>query len=87
MRIKELDFHVRMGTTFIPSNLLPLIWTVSKEDSMRTPMCLLSACAPRHETLFTISSPSMQVVFLTHHDHLVPLAKEVLGADLNVVQL
>jgi uncharacterized protein YhaN len=32
-------------------------------------------------------SRSMQVVFLTHHDHLVPLAKEVLGADLNVVQL
>ncbi len=29
----------------------------------------------------------MQVVFLTHHDHLVPLAREVLGADLNVVQL
>ena len=32
-------------------------------------------------------SRSMQVVFLTHHDHLVPLAKEVLGADLNVVFL
>ena len=32
-------------------------------------------------------SRSMQVVFLTHHDHLVPLAKEALGADLNVVQL
>ena len=32
-------------------------------------------------------SRSMQVVFLTHHDHLVPLAKEVLGADLNVVHL
>lgn len=32
-------------------------------------------------------SRSMQVVFLTHHDHLVPLAKEVLGADLNVVLL
>ena len=32
-------------------------------------------------------SRSMQVVFLTHHDHLVPLAKEVLGADLNVIQL
>jgi uncharacterized protein YhaN len=32
-------------------------------------------------------SRSMQVVFLTHHDHLVPLAKEVLGAHLNVVQL
>jgi hypothetical protein len=29
----------------------------------------------------------MQVVFLTHHDHLVPLAKQVLGADLNVVQM
>ena len=32
-------------------------------------------------------SRSMQVVFLTHHDHLVPLAKEVLGSDLNVVEL
>ena len=32
-------------------------------------------------------SCSMQVVFLTHHDHLVPLAKDVLGADLNVVYL
>ena len=32
-------------------------------------------------------SRSMQVVFLTHHDHLVPLAKEVLGADLNVIFL
>lgn len=32
-------------------------------------------------------SRSMQVVFLTHHDHLVPLAKDVLGADLNVVYL
>ena len=30
---------------------------------------------------------NMQVVFLTHHDHLVPLTKEVLGADLNVVHL
>ena len=32
-------------------------------------------------------SRTMQVVFLTHHDHLVPLAKEVLGSDLNVVQM
>ena len=32
-------------------------------------------------------SRSMQVVFLTHHDHLVPLAREVLGSDLNVVEL
>jgi len=32
-------------------------------------------------------SRSMQVVFLTHHDHLVPLAREVLGPELNVVQL
>jgi hypothetical protein len=29
----------------------------------------------------------MQVVFLTHHDHLVPLARQVLGEDLNVVVL
>ena len=32
-------------------------------------------------------SRSMQVVFLSHHDHLVPLAREVLGPDLNVVHL
>lgn len=32
-------------------------------------------------------SRSMQVIFLTHHDHLVPLAMDVLGADLNVVVL
>ncbi len=32
-------------------------------------------------------SQHMQVVFLTHHDHLVPLARKVLGADLNVVLL
>ena len=32
-------------------------------------------------------SRKMQVVFLTHHDHLVPLAREVLGADMNVVLL
>jgi len=32
-------------------------------------------------------SRRMQVVFLTHHDHMVPLAKEVIGPDLNVVEL
>ncbi len=32
-------------------------------------------------------SIKMQVVFLTHHDHLVPLAKDVLGDELNVVYL
>ena len=32
-------------------------------------------------------SREMQVVFLTHHDHLVPLARQVLGDRLNVVQL
>lgn len=32
-------------------------------------------------------SRRMQIIFLTHHDHLVPLAREVLGSDLNVVQL
>lgn len=32
-------------------------------------------------------SRKMQVVFLTHHDHLVPLAREVLGDKLNVVSL
>lgn len=32
-------------------------------------------------------SRRMQVVFLTHHDHLLPLAREVLGTELNVVAL
>ena len=32
-------------------------------------------------------SRSMQVVLLTHHDHLVPVAREVLGEQLNVVFL
>jgi uncharacterized protein YhaN len=30
-------------------------------------------------------SRSMQVVFLTHHDYLVPLAREVRGVDVNVI--
>lgn len=32
-------------------------------------------------------SRKIQVVFLTHHEHLVPLAREVLGTELNVVVL
>lgn len=32
-------------------------------------------------------SRRMQINFLTHHDHLVPLAREVLGERLNVVSL
>ncbi len=32
-------------------------------------------------------SGRMQVICLTHHEHLVALAREVLGADLNVVRL
>jgi uncharacterized protein YhaN len=32
-------------------------------------------------------SHSMQIVFLTHHDHLVPLAREILGDGLNVIFL
>jgi len=32
-------------------------------------------------------SRRMQVIFLTHHDHLLPVARHVLGADLNVVVL
>jgi hypothetical protein len=29
----------------------------------------------------------MQVIYLTHHEHLVPLARQVLGDDLNMVRL
>lgn len=32
-------------------------------------------------------SRRMQVIFLTHHDHLVPLARKVLGNRLNVIEL
>lgn len=32
-------------------------------------------------------SRKTQVIFLTHHDHMVPIAQRVLGADLNVVRL
>lgn len=32
-------------------------------------------------------SRKMQVVFLTHHEHLVPLARQILGTQLNVVHL
>jgi uncharacterized protein YhaN len=32
-------------------------------------------------------SQKMQIIFLTHHDHLVPLAREVLGDQINVVSL
>lgn len=32
-------------------------------------------------------SRRMQVIYLTHHEHLVPLAMRVLGDDLNVVRL
>jgi len=32
-------------------------------------------------------STRMQVLFLTHHEHLVPLARQVLGDELNVVYL
>ena len=32
-------------------------------------------------------SRRMQVIFLTHHEHLVPLAREVLGDGLNLVVL
>jgi len=32
-------------------------------------------------------SRKMQIIFLTHHDHLVPLAREVLGEKLNVIFL
>lgn len=32
-------------------------------------------------------SQKMQIIFLTHHDHLVPLARELLGDQINVVSL
>lgn len=32
-------------------------------------------------------SRRMQVILLTHHDHLVPLARQVLGDELNVIEL
>ena len=32
-------------------------------------------------------SRKMQVIFLTHHHHLIPLAQRVLGRDLNIISL
>ena len=32
-------------------------------------------------------SQKTQVIFLTHHSHLVPLVREVLGEGVNVVEL
>lgn len=32
-------------------------------------------------------SGRMQIIFLTHHDHLLPLAQRVLGKDLNLIML
>ena len=32
-------------------------------------------------------SRQTQVLFLTHHEHLLPLARDVFGAGLNVVRL
>jgi len=32
-------------------------------------------------------SQKTQVLFLTHHDHLLPLIREVFGAGVNVVEL
>ena len=34
-----------------------------------------------------VVSRRMQVILLTHHDHLVPLARQVLGDELNVIEL
>ncbi|WP_223997586.1 ATP-binding protein, partial [Burkholderia gladioli] len=38
------------------------------------------------EALRELSSRT-QVLFLTHHDHLLPLVREVFGAGVNVVEL
>ena len=32
-------------------------------------------------------SRKTQVIFLTHHEHLIPVVQEVLGTDANVVRL
>ena len=38
------------------------------------------------EALATLSEQT-QVIFLSHHDHLVPIAQEILGKQINVVVL
>jgi len=40
--------------------------------------------APRLGCRSSVSFEEMRVIFLTHHDHLVPLARDVLGDELNV---
>lgn len=74
LRLAALELHVEQGLT------MPLIADdlFINFDDRRTAAGL--------KVLGDLSR-NMQVVFLTHHDHLVPLAKEVLGPGLNVVEL
>ncbi len=74
LRLAALELQVEQGST------LPLIADdlFINFDDRRTAAGL--------QVLGELSR-RMQIVFLTHHDHLVPLAQQVLGADVNVVWL
>jgi len=74
LRLSALELHVEQGFT------MPLIADdlFINFDDRRTAAGL--------KVLGDLSR-SMQVVFLTHHHHLIPLAKEALGADLNILWL
>ena len=74
LRLSALELHVEQGIN------MPLIADdlFINFDDQRT--------AAGFKALGGLSR-NMQVVYLTHHDHLVPLAKEVLGGDLNVIYL
>ncbi|MBM3369717.1 MAG: hypothetical protein FJY46_03045 [Betaproteobacteria bacterium] len=74
LRLSALELHVEQGFT------MPLIADdlFINFDDRRTAAGL--------KVLGDLSR-SMQVVFLTHHHHLISLAKEALGADLNILWL
>jgi uncharacterized protein YhaN len=74
LRLAALELHIDQGLN------MPLIADdlFINFDDQRTKAGLQVLGALSHK---------MQIVFLTHHEHLVPLAQQVLGEGLNVVRL
>jgi uncharacterized protein YhaN len=74
LRLAALELHIDQGLN------MPLIADdlFINFDDQRTKAGLQVLGALSHK---------MQIVFLTHHEHLVPLAQQVLGDGLNVVRL
>jgi uncharacterized protein YhaN len=74
LRLAALDMHLASAHTlpFIADDL------VINYDDQRSRAAI--------EALGDLSTKT-QVVFLTHHEHLLPLVREVLGSGVNVVEL